>query len=177
MFILSVGEKWIKWNYLHGDLLLNTHFISELCFYVLSHQQKLTAASVMLISFFTLNFRKNPGLVCWCAWRLHPSGVFIASSFSRSCCSLFNILKHHLTEIVSLALPALRRQPSLAIQTELELIACHDRKSSLEPFSHMQFHSEKSHCCFSAGDLESTAKANYFFYYRGNSIRLRLSPP
>lgn len=39
-------------------------------------------------------------------------------------------------------------------------LTCNDRKSSLEPFSHLQFHSENSHCCFSAGDLESTAKAN-----------------
>lgn len=43
---------------------------------------------------------------------------------------------------------------------ELGLITCNDRKLSLEPFSHLQFHSENSHCCFSAGDLESTAKAN-----------------
>lgn len=64
-------------------------------------------------------------------------------------------------EIVSLPLPAQRRQPAARFsQPEVELIACNDRKSSLEPFSHMQFHSENSHCCFSAGDLESTAKAN-----------------
>lgn len=68
------------------------------------------------------------------------------------------ILKYNPMEIVSPALPVLRRQPGLAVRSSssprVMIESC--------PLSH--FHTcsftLKTQCCFSAGELEPTAKAN-----------------
>lgn len=110
---------------------------------------------VMLISFFTYNFHKNPSLVCWCAQQLHPSGnLFSCSDESVILLLHVSISRNQLTEIFSSSSPEkadlLAGTCSLVGWPELKLIMDNERKSSHEPFSHTQFHFEILHCCLSA---------------------------
>lgn len=130
----------------------------------------------MLISFFTHNLRKNPGLVCWCAHRLHPSGIFTAFHSAEAAVPFIHFeVSSNGNSISSSFSP---EKAAWFSRPELELTACNDRKLPLEPFSHMQFHSQNSQCCFSAGDLESTAKANLAAVLKSkHNIRQSLPPP
>lgn len=118
--------------------------MSELSFY--AHQQKVTAALFMLMSFFTHNLHKHPGLVCWCARQLLPAGVFFCFFSLQKLLFRFYILKHHPIEIASPALPARRGQPGLAIQNW----SSSRRTIETHPLGH--FHTcsftLKTHICF-----------------------------
>lgn len=118
----------------------------------------------MLISF--------SALVCWGARQLHPSGVFTASSFCQILRSIFTFSS---MEIVSPVIPALRRQPWFR-QPELRLITWSCRKSSLEPSSHLQSHSENSHNCFFLLEICNLLKKQTRLLYKVSHL-LRISSP
>lgn len=87
----------------------------------------------------------------------------------------FNILKYHPMEIVSPVIPALRRQPRIH-QPELQLITWNRRKSSLEPSSHLQSHSENSHNCFFLLEICNLLKKQTWLLYKVSHL-LRIWSP